>query len=146
MPRDANINGRRVLDKLKYSGMIEYYRKLFGAEKVHVVFFETLVRERHPLQQLLEELGVKEGFPKSPPEKENRGQITRGKRNHAPVKSPGRQQTIWPAFRAAFSCDRREADRQQARKLFPGMVEEWREDNRRLADILQHKSSPAYAL
>jgi hypothetical protein len=146
MPRDANVNGRRVLNKLKYSGMIEYYRKLFGANKVTVVFFEALITERHPLRQLFEDLGVKEGFPESPPEKENRGRSLAANGIMRQLNRLGVNRRYGQHFAQLFSFDRREADREQVRKLFPNMIEEWREDNRRLAELLKSDLPPAYAL
>ena len=146
MTRDVNANGRRLFNKLKYTGKIEYYRQLFGAEKVHVVFFETLIRERRPLQQFFQDLGISEGLPESPIEKENPGFSLAANGVMRQLNRLGVDRRYGQRLARLFSWDYREIDRQHVRELFPDMVAEWREDNQRLAKILTTSLPPAYAL
>jgi hypothetical protein len=140
---DLNLEGMRVFHKLQYSGLVEHYRRLHGAEKVHVVFFETLTRERQPLRQFFHGLGVSEDLPETATLRENQGRslVANGvMRQFNRFGVNGRHVAHLVAW------DRREADRRKVRELFPDAVAEWREDNRRLADVLAIDLPLAYAL
>ena len=141
--RDLNLEGMRVLNKLCYSGLIEYYRELYGANNVHVEFFENLTQDRQPLRRLFGDIGIKGELPTVDISAENRG---RSLIINAVARQLNRVGISNGYARHLPDIDRRDADRRYVRDLFPDGIAMWRADNKRLAEGLGFELPESYAL
>ncbi len=141
-----HLGGARLVDKLKYSGLIEYYRALYGAGNVHVVFFEQLIKERPPLQQFFRDLGVSGELPSGAGKGANLGRSLPANRIMRQLNRFGVSTRYGHHLARLVAPNDRTADRQQIRKAFPRQLAAWREDNSHLAGLLATELPAAYSL
>lgn len=139
---DLNLEGMRVYNKLKFSGLVDYYRGLHGAENVHVECFERLTREPNPLHGFFERLGVTMGKLQRAAS-ENRGRTLLG---NALLRVSNRTSFGQRYIAKIPLPDQRDRDREYVRALIPTAIAAWQEDNARLAETLGLTLPPAYAL